>query len=120
MTGPVSRAAAAEATPDSPVPPDPSADPVWDEHTDGWITRLTDRFVVSWAPMLFNDRLFVTRRSDYPRTWVTAWCFDKGPAAALAAAVFDPEVDMEPPGFKKLAFDGRTEADLPSGASSDC
>lgn len=79
----------------------------WDETMQSMVVKVTERFVVSVTPMIFNDRLLLTSRDEYPDTWTAGWCYDKGAAAYLAALAWDPEVEREPVGFKKLAADLR-------------
>jgi hypothetical protein len=57
--------------------------------------------------MIFNDRVLLTMRADYPYFTVGGWCYDKGPAAALAATAWDPDTEPAPAGFKKEAFNAR-------------
>lgn len=61
---------------------------------------------VEVAPMIYNDRLMVTHRTGYPLSAVAGFCYDKGPAAALAGLHWLEHWDeMEvPEGFKKEAF----------------
>lgn len=60
-------------------------------------------------PMGFNDRLALN-----PKTaqwgYDHGWCYDKGGAAILAALVWDPETEAEPPGYKKRATHGLRKA----------
>lgn len=58
------------------------------------------------TPMLFNDRIVVTLKKDYPYGTVAGFCYDKGAAASLAAMHWIDhweELD-EPLGHKKVAF----------------
>jgi hypothetical protein len=82
-------------------------DSTYDPATAGCIVKRTDEWVVSVIPMIFNDRITFSYAYEYPRTWTAAWCFDKGGAAALAAAAWDPDTEHEPVGYKKVAFDAR-------------
>ena len=60
----------------------------------------TDEFFIEVFPALFNNRLVLIEKSN-PNSYVAGWCYDKGPAAFLAGAVFDPDVEDEPAGWKK-------------------
>lgn len=64
-------------------------------------------FMVSVSPMLFNDRVLVTHRSQYPLTVAAGFCYPReGGAASVAAALWVEhwdEMDV-PPGFVKEAF----------------
>jgi hypothetical protein len=77
----------------------------WDPAISAWIMAVTENWIVSVTPMMFNDRVCVTAHDEYPRTYTAGWCYDKGGAAALAAGVWDPETQPEPVGFKKRAGD---------------
>ncbi len=79
----------------------------WDEKTQSVVVKVTEHWIVSVAPMIFNDRVLLTSREEYPWTWTAGWCYDKGGAAGLAAAVWDPETEREPIGYKKVAADAR-------------
>lgn len=57
-------------------------------------------YLVQVMPMLFNDRLVLTPERQ-PLFHDYGWCYDKGPAAVLAARVWDPQTQGEPVGFKK-------------------
>ena len=95
----------------SVAPPEPVGlldEPYFDPRIESMVVRVTENFVVSVSPQLFNDRILLTSRlHGYPRTWLAGWCYDKGPAAMLAARVFDPETQHEPVGYKKVAADNR-------------
>lgn len=80
----------------------------WDEDTQSFVVKVTEHWIVSVCPMIFNDRLLLSAHEDYPWGWTAGWCYDKGPLAHLAAVVFDPEAEWEPVGFKKLAADARS------------
>lgn len=73
--------------------------------------------MVSVSPMMFNDRVVLTQRSGYPRTWVAGFCYPKGPAASLAAMAWNPLVTDQPAGFERVAGDERDPSDLPSAAT---
>lgn len=57
-------------------------------------------YLVQILPMLFNDRLVLTPE-DAPMSYDYGWCYPKGGAAFLAAAVWNPETEGEPKGFIK-------------------
>ena len=75
----------------------------WDDAIESWIIRVTEHWIVSVTPMIFNDRIVLTHRNEYPWFVTAGWCYDKGGAAHLAAAVWDPETQHEPVGYKKVA-----------------
>lgn len=63
-----------------------------------------------WAiqvnPMIYNDRLVLAEpglhgNPDY------GWCYPKGGAVLMAAFLWDPEIEGEPPMYKKAAIGGR-------------
>lgn len=85
--------------------------PYFDERIESVVYGHYGSWLVSVSSMLVNDRVLLTRRDQYPTQWVAGFCYDKGPAAGLAAMVWDPEVDPYPIGFKRIAADSRT--DLP-------
>lgn len=64
----------------------------------GWAVKIT--------AMIFNDRLVLSDESPLggPRY---GWCFPKGGAAHLAAAVWDPETEGEPAGYIAAKPGGR-------------
>ncbi len=69
--------------------------------------------------MLFNDRLVMTPQQSWG-TYDYAWCYPKGGAAYLAAAVWDPQTQAEPVGFIKRVLGNRepgedVDAQLPVG-----
>lgn len=80
-------------------------EPEMDEY--GTVTLGTWKgYLIQVMPMLFNDRL-VMSPVIAPYTYDHGWCFDKGGAAYLAALVWDPETQGEPPGYKKCATGGK-------------
>lgn len=85
-------------------------EPGWSSEAETMVVKVTDSWIVSVTPMIFNDRILLARREDWPgRGYTAGFCYDKGPAAALAAAVWDPETERYPVGYKKIACDGRGE-----------
>ncbi len=79
----------------------------WDPAIGSWIVKETDDWIVSVTPMIFNDRVLFTQRAEYPNFCTAGWCYDKGPAAILAAMAWDPDTQHSPVGHKKVAFDAR-------------
>jgi hypothetical protein len=73
-----------------------------------------NELMVSVSPMLFNNRVLLSRRDAYPARWVAGFCYPKGVAASLAANAWDPLTQDYPVGFERLAGDEREPADLPS------
>lgn len=95
-----SREDAQAPTPDIPTP-------YYDPAIEATVVKVTDTWIVSWAPMLFNDRIYLTHRDQYPRLWTAAWCYDKGGSVVLAASAYDPDTQHEPVGYKRVAADER-------------
>lgn len=90
----------------------PEAEYPWpDKNTFTMVFGHVGDFRIDVAPMIFNDRLLVNHRSDYPYFVVAGFCYDKGGLAAIAAMAWLAnweEFDV-PPGFKKIAVN-----DLPA------
>lgn len=90
--------------------PLPSSDQFYfDEAMGSLVIQKTDEWIVSVTPMMFNDRVILTHKSEYPDFNTAGWCYDKGIAAICAAAVWDIESEREPAGYKKCAYDGRRQ-----------
>lgn len=81
--------------------------PGWDDQIRSTIVKVTEHWIVSVTPMIFNDRVCLTAHGEYPDCYTAGWCYDKGGSAVLAAMLFDPETQTEPLGYKKIAVDGR-------------
>lgn len=81
--------------------------PYFDERIESVVYGHHGPWLVSVSSMLVNDRVLLTHRDQYPTQWVAGFCYDKGPAAGLAAAVWNPEADRYPVGFKRIAADSR-------------
>lgn len=77
----------------------------WDEQVKGWLIREDDEYYVHVRPMIFNDRILLTRKDEYPKSWVAGYCYDRGVAAFLAAAAWDPKTQKRPKGYKKIAHE---------------
>lgn len=71
------------------------------------VVKVTDDWIVSVTPMIFNDRICLTDRNEWPNTYTAGFCYDKGGAAILAALAWDPDTEPYPDGFKKIARDSR-------------
>jgi hypothetical protein len=70
--------------------------------------KITENWIVGIMPMIFNDRIVLSEIGEWNGGLYTAgWCYDKGPAAVVAAMAWDPESEREPVGYKKRAYDGR-------------
>lgn len=71
--------------------------------------KVTEQWVVAVSPMIFNDRITLTARDEWDanRGYTAGWCYDKGPAAAIAGLMWDPDTEREPAGYKKRACDAR-------------
>lgn len=82
-------------------------EPYWDPAIGSLVVAENEEWIVSVTPMIVNDRIYLTHRSEYPLCATAGFCYDKGGAAVLAAAVWDFEHDREPAGHKKVAFDLR-------------
>lgn len=63
-------------------------------------------YLIQVMPMIYNDRLVMTPKSR-PYIYDWGWCFPKGSAAILAAAVWDPATQDEPAGYIKAVITGR-------------
>lgn len=83
--------------------------PYYDTATASMVLKHTadGQWMVSVAPMIFNDRVLLTHRGQWPMQWTAGWCFPKGGAAPLAAMAWDPDRDREPVGYIKVAADPR-------------
>lgn len=81
--------------------------PYYDENIESVVYGHHGPWLVSVSPQMFNDRILLTRREQYPRQWTAGFCYDKGPAAGLAAALWNPLVEFYPVGFKRIAADSR-------------
>ncbi|MFS0885269.1 hypothetical protein [Aeromicrobium sp. 179-A 4D2 NHS] len=81
----------------------------YDPNIEAMVVRRSSDWIVSVAPMLFNNRILLSRTDEYPLHWVAGWCYDKGPAAPLAAIAWNPDTDREPAGYKKVAADSRKD-----------
>lgn len=92
-----------------PFDPEGREYPYFDQETLTLVVNHHGDWMVSVAPMIFNDRVMLTHRDAYP-TFVTAgFCYDKGGAAPLAAAAWNPLQDFRPVGYKKIAHDARRD-----------
>lgn len=85
----------------------PSSDIHFDEKIQSLVVKETEKWIVSVTPMIFNDRVILTGRDQYPHTYTAGYCYDQGGAAILAAMAWDPETEHDPVGFKKKACDSR-------------
>lgn len=65
----------------------------------------TETHWIEVAPMMFNDRILYIPKIA-PLTVDRYWCYQRGPAAVLAALAWDGAADSEPVGWIK-AHDGR-------------
>lgn len=81
----------------------------FDPNIEAMVVRRSADWIVSVVPMLFNNRILLSRTDEYPTFWTAGWCYDKGPAAPLAAISWNPDIDREPAGYKKLAADSRKD-----------
>lgn len=84
-----------------------STEPYFDEKIASLVIKESPEWIVSVTPMIFNDRVILTMRSEYPSGWTAGWCYDKGGAAILAAMAWDPNTEHSPVGYKKVAGDLR-------------
>lgn len=83
--------------------------PYWDEQLLTMVYHKDGPWIVSVTPMIYNDRVLLTHESEVERgTCTSGYCYDKGPAAGLAAQLWFPTKQLRPKGFKKIAFEGRT------------
>lgn len=79
--------------------------PYFDGNTASTVVGHYGDWMVSVAPMLFNDRVLLTHRNGYPIFVSAGYCYDKGGSAALAALAWNPLQDDRPVGYKKVAFE---------------
>lgn len=91
-----------------PIPVNLDVTPKWDQDVNSWVVKHTAHWVVLVSPMLFNNRVLLSDPEEWVFGWTAGFCYDKGPAAMLAAIAWDPETDRWPAGFKKVAADART------------
>lgn len=84
--------------------------PGWSDELRSVVVKVTPSWIVMVTPMIYNDRVVLARRAgnEWRTGYVAGFCYDKGAAAGLAAAAWDPEVDRDPVGFKKRACDSRS------------
>ncbi len=73
-------------------------------------------YLVQIMPMIFNDRIVLTPAAT-PMFIDYGWCYDKGGAAYLAAAIWDPAIEGEPKGYKKRVAGIRQPGERASGHS---
>lgn len=85
--------------------PEGIEDGEWDENVKAWLIRKDDKWMVHVRPMIFNDRILLTRVDEYPRSWTSGYCYDRGAAAFLAAMAWDPKTQKRPKGYKKIAHE---------------
>lgn len=78
----------------------------WNPGAGSFRIKEGDDWVISIMPMIFNDRVIFSYKDEYPN-YSAGWCYDKGGAAALAAAAWDPDTQRKPVGYKKEAVDAR-------------
>jgi len=79
----------------------------FDPEIQSYVVKRCEEWIVSVTPMIYNDRVILSMKADYPWGWTAGWCYDKGGAAFLAALAWDPDTEDAPVGFKKLAGDAR-------------
>lgn len=81
----------------------------WDRDLRLWVVKETEHWRVLMIPMLFNFRVVISdnRWPVIEAGYTAGWCYDKGPAAFLAAMAWDPETEVRPVGWKKEAMDAR-------------
>lgn len=71
------------------------------------VVQVTEHWVVGVVPQAYNDRVLLCSHEEWRTSWTAGFCYDRGPAAMLAAAAWDPEREWFPVGFKKVAGDAR-------------
>lgn len=79
----------------------------WSDEAQTHVVKVTEDWIVSVTPMIFNDRICLTSHAEWPDEYTAGFCYDKGGSAHLAALVWDPETQDRPVGFKKIACDAR-------------
>lgn len=91
----------------------------WDDQMQSLVVKETEHWIVSVTPMIYNDRVLLTSRDEYPYCYTAGFCYDKGPVALMAAMVWDPETQHQPVGFKKIACDSRPQPQASSQATPE-
>ena len=81
--------------------------PYWDQEMQSLVIQETPEWIVSVTPMIYNHRICLTSRTEYPNSWTAAWCYATSLGAHLAALTWDIETQHEPEGFIKCAGDRR-------------
>lgn len=82
-------------------------EPGWSEEIQAIVVKVTENWVIAVVPMIYNDRVTLSAHDGWEHGYTAGFCYDKGGAALLAAAVWDPETERNPAGFKKIACDAR-------------
>lgn len=94
--------------------------PYWDEEQRMFIVKETENWVVCMVPMIFNERITVASKDEHPFEYSAGFCYDKGQQAILRAALWDPETERYPTGFKKIACDARAKPEKLSWTQPVC
>lgn len=91
-------------------------EPGWSDVIKAQVVKVTDHWVVGLMHTIYNDRIFLSSHDEWRNSITAAWCYDRVEApdpllatveTLIVATNWDPEVDREPPGYKKCAFDAR-------------
>lgn len=83
-----------------------AVDPYWDDKIQGTVYGFNGEWLMSIHPMLFTERICLTSTRDYPDSYSAGWDFEPGTAVA-AALMWDPENELEPQGYIRVACDSR-------------
>ncbi len=87
-------------------------EPGWTEEGDAFIVKVTEHWIVAVTPMLFNDRIVIASPEEYGRFWTAGFCYSRDfhystLETIFAATLWDPETEMQPKCFVKVAYDLR-------------
>lgn len=87
-------------------------EPGWDEAGTEFVIKTTEHWVVSVAPMIFNDRICIATPEEHGRFYTAGWCYPRedsvsGLQTMVRALAWDPETEREPEGYLKCAYDRR-------------
>ena len=79
----------------------------WNDELRAWVVKVTETYVMCVTPMSYNHRITLSDHRDWRWFVIAGWCYSDRLSAFAAAEVFDPEVDVAPVGYKKIAVDSR-------------
>jgi hypothetical protein len=79
----------------------------WNDEQQANVVKVTENWIVAVTPMIYNDRIILATHAGWKWGYTAGFCYDKGPAAILAASLWNPETERYPLGYKKIACDSR-------------